>query len=542
MQGVSTIFGYPGSNVLDLYDELPGSGIRHILVRHEQAAAHAADGYARATGSPGVCMATSGPGACNLVCGIATAFMDSIPLVALTGQVPTDLIGTMAFQEADTPEIVRTVTKYAARITAPGDICSMIDKAFYLCRSGRSGPVLLDLPSDVLAADILNDLWDRPVAEYASSPPVSPAYRTNILKAATMILQAEKPVIYTGGGTILSGASAELVTLAELLGIPVVASLLGISSIPSDYPCYLGMAGMFGSVAANLALHETDLLIAVGVRFSDRICATGNPIAPQAQVIHIDIDPGEIGKNRAVDLPVIGDAKDTLSRIIKEIREKVPSPSRVRVSGENPRAASDPGSSGRIHPHEVITALSSMMDDDAIIVSEVGQNQMWTAQQFMFKKTGSYLTSGGFGTMGYGLPAALGASTGCPSRQVVLIAGDGSFQMNIQELATIAAYHVPVKIVILNNNSLGMIRQWQEQYYDRRYSFSDLPSPDFVRIGSGFGIDGMQIEDPADLHDGITTVLSSEGPFLLDARIDPEVNVYPVIPRGKTVHGMITGD
>lgn len=539
-QGVTTIFGYPGSTVLPIYDELPNSGLQHILVRHEQAAAHAADGYARATGQVGVCLATSGPGACNLVTGIATAYMDSIPIIALTGQVPTTMIGNDAFQEADIIGITKPITKQNYLVRTTSELSGVLDEAFHVARTGRPGPVLIDIPKDVSTGYGYNDCQkraNRQLQRHTPFPSLDPGI---IVRAAEMIQQAAQPVIYAGGGAISSQAAAEIRILAETVSIPVTTTLLGLGLIPADHPLNMGMVGMHGTVAANHAVSQCDLLVAVGARFSDRVCGTSGTFAPHASVIHIDIDPGEIGKNKPVDIPLVGDAKTILQQIIRQI-------TMTRRTGlwlnkiklwKKQALISDPDD-GCLHPQCVIRSLSRILNGNGIIVSEVGQNQMWTAQHFAFFKPRSFLTSGGLGTMGFGLPAAMGAYFARPDQTICTIAGDGSLQMNIQELATLAEYKIPVKIFILNNGYLGMVRQWQELFYDRRYSFTELPSLDFTRIAAAYGIEGMKVESPDMVDSSIQAALDTDTPFLIDFRIEREENVFPMIPAGCQNHEMI---
>jgi acetolactate synthase-1/2/3 large subunit len=541
--GVHTIFGYPGATVLPVYDELPGSGITHILVRHEQAAAHAADGFARAGGMPGICLATSGPGACNLVTGIATAYMDSVPVVAVTGQVPTNLIGTDAFQEADITGITRPVTKHNYLVRRTSDLPRIIDEAFSIATSGRPGPVLIDIPKDISAGvvpDNVPALDRKNKNEKSRKKGLSPGIDKKVERAARFIMEAQKPVIYAGGGVIASGAHEEIRCLADVASIPVTTTLLGLGLMPADHPLNLGMIGMHGTVAANYAVSECDLLIAVGARFSDRACGTSGSFAPHAAVIHIDIDTAEIGKNHPADVPITGDAKEILQLIIWQIRV---SRKREDWTGQITRwkkivPAFCPDD-GHLYPQFVITTLGSLLKGDAIVVSEVGQHQMWTAQYFNFSHPRSFLTSGGLGTMGFGLPASMGAYFARPDKTICLIAGDGSIQMNIQELATIAEYHIPIKICVLNNQFLGMVRQWQELFFEKRYSFTELPPVDFTRIAAAYGIRGMKVSDPEEVMPSIRKALDYNGPFLLDFRIEREENVFPMVPAGYQNHEMI---
>ena len=474
-EGVDIIFGYPGGVVLPIYDELYNSSLRHILVRHEQAAAHAADGYARASGRVGVCLATSGPGACNLVTGIATAYMDSIPIVALTGQVPTNLLGNDAFQESDITGITMPITKHNYLVKNTADLGKVVKEAFYIAGTGRPGPVLIDIPKDVST----NTVKAHPVPDKVTLRGYNPTYhghKRQIEKALNMIAAAQRPVIYAGGGVISSNASAELVDFATQLGIPITTTLMGIGCIPGDHPLNLGMLGMHGTEYANFAITESDLLFSIGVRFDDRVTGKVDTFAPHAKIIHIDIDPAEIGKNKRIDVPIVGDVKAVLNDMLLALKKSDATDAWLKKikhwRQHHPLKCPD---DGRLHPQFVIRQMSELLAGDAIIVSEVGQNQMWTAQHFCFKNPRTWITSGGLGTMGYGLPAAMGAHFARPDLPVFDVAGDGSIQMNIQEFGTIAHNKIPVKIAILNNRFLGMVRQWQELFYDRRYSFTEFP-------------------------------------------------------------------
>jgi acetolactate synthase-1/2/3 large subunit len=539
-EGVDTIFGYPGGVVLPIYDELYDSSIRHILVRHEQAAAHAADGYARASGRVGVCLATSGPGACNLVTGIATAYMDSIPIVALTGQVPTALLGNDAFQESDITGITMPITKHNYLVKNAADIDRVVKEAFYIAGTGRPGPVLIDLPKDVSTGEV----------DEASSPPAAislrgyqPTYEGHVRqidKAVDLIAEAERPLVYAGGGVILSGASAELREFIETAAIPVTTTLMGLGAIPGDHPLNLGMLGMHGTAAANFAVTECDLLVAIGVRFDDRVTGKIEAFAPNARIIHIDIDPAEIGKNKKVDLPIVGDVGRVLRAMLARMKKRGDTANWVNRTGtwkaQFPPAYRD---DDRLRPQYIIQQLSDLMKGEGIVTSEVGQNQMWTALYYCFRKPRSWITSGGLGTMGYGFPAAIGAHFARPGETVVDVAGDGSFQMNIQELATVAHNNIPVKVVILNNIYLGMVRQWQELFYDRRYAYTELSPVDFVKVANAYGVEGMRVEEKADVRGALETALSHDGPFVLDFRIEREENVFPMVPAGAAINEMI---
>ena len=539
-EGVDTIFGYPGGVVLPIYDELYDSSIRHILVRHEQAAAHAADGYARASGRVGVCLATSGPGACNLVTGIATAYMDSIPIVALTGQVPTGLLGNDAFQESDITGITMPVTKHNYLVKDAGDLDRTIQEAFYIARTGRPGPVLIDLPKDVTTGEVKGGGAAPGEVCLRGYQPTYQGHVRQIDKALDLVVQAERPLIYAGGGVVLSGASAELLEFAETAAIPVTTTLMGLGAVPGDHPLSLGMLGMHGTQSANYAVTECDLLIAVGVRFDDRVTGKIETFAPNAEIVHIDIDPAEIGKNKKVDVPIVGDVKAVLQALLRRMQKHGNTANWVaRVNAwkaQYPLAYRD---DDRLRPQYIIRELSDILKGEGIITSEVGQNQMWTALHYCFKKPRTWITSGGLGTMGYGFPAAIGAHFARPDVPVVDVAGDGSFQMNIQELGTVAHYRIPVKVMILNNMYLGMVRQWQELFYDRRYSYTELPPVDFVKIAHAYGVEGMRVDEKAGVREAIETALATDGPFVLDFRVEREENVFPMVPAGAAINEMI---
>jgi len=542
-EGVETIFGYPGGSVLPIYDELYDSDVRHILVRHEQAAVHAADGYARASGKVGVCLATSGPGACNLVTGIATAYMDSAPVVAITGQVPTSLLGRDAFQESDITGITLPITKHNYLVTRTEDLGRIVHEAFYIAGSGRQGPVLIDIPKDVTTGTADYDIDSDSLVSLRGYQPTLQGHSRMIEKAMNRIAMAECPLIYAGGGVISSGGSEELVRLAEKWNIPVTTTLMGLGGIPCDHPLSLGMLGMHGTESANYAVTECDLLIAVGVRFDDRVTGKVEAFAPNADVIHIDIDPAEIGKNKRVDIPIVGDVKIILRQMLHENENgSSPRPWNERVAQwkhDFPLVYPD---DGRLRPQFIVKELSDLLNGRGIIVTEVGQNQMWAAQHFCFRRPRQWISSGGLGTMGYGFPAAIGAAVACPEEPVFDIAGDGSFQMNIQELATVAQYNIPVKVVILNNQFLGMVRQWQELFYEKRYSFTELPPVDFVRVAEAYGVPGLRVDAPEDVRSALQTALDTDGPFVLDFRIEREENVMPMVPAGAAINEMILGE
>lgn len=543
-EGVDIIFGYPGGVVLPIYDALyKQDKIKHILTRHEQGAAHAADGYARATGKVGVCLATSGPGATNLVTGIATAYMDSIPMVAFTGQVVTGMIGKDAFQEADITGITLPITKHNYLIERTEDVARIVKEAFFIARTNRPGPVVVDLPKDVM---------DRSI-EYQAPPGqinirgyrVMKGFNSGqVLAAVELIKKAERPVLYAGGGVIASGASDELRELAEKRKIPVTTTLMGMGGFPSDNYLSLGMLGMHGTRYANYATGECDLLIAVGVRFDDRVTGNIATFAPHAQVIHIDIDAAEIGKNVAVHVPIVGQVKEVLSAINERL-EPVPgySPWHETIDRWKEEYPMRYGTScrGRIMPQHIIEKISDMTRGEAIITTEVGQNQMWAAQYYQFKHPRSFISSGGLGTMGYGFPAAIGAKLAFPDRPVIDIAGDGSIQMNIQELGTAVAYKLPVIICILNNQFLGMVRQWQSLFYDNRYSFTDISQqPDFVKLAEAYGAYGRRIKDMSEVDAALAEALTvKDRPVVLDFWVEREANVYPMVPPGGSITNML---
>ncbi|MCX6689744.1 MAG: biosynthetic-type acetolactate synthase large subunit [Methanoregula sp.] len=540
-EGVETIFGYPGGVVLPIYDELYDSPLRHILVRHEQAAAHAADGYARASGRVGVCLATSGPGACNLVTGIATAYMDSVPIVALTGQVPTNLLGNDAFQESDITGITMPITKHNYLVKSAGDLSRVIQEAFYIAGTGRQGPVLVDIPKDVstgLSADV--KLPEK--VKLRGYNPTYKGHKRQIEKALELLGHAERPLIYAGGGVISSNASPELVEFATLASIPVTTTLMGIGCIPCHHPLNLGMLGMHGTEYANFAVTESDLMIAIGARFDDRVTGKIETFAPHAKIIHIDIDPAEIGKNKRIDVPIVGDVKAVLQDLLLLMKKRDAHEIWLKkIKYWKQHHPLKCPKDGALHPQYIIRTLSDLVKDKAVIVSEVGQNQMWTAQHFCFHNPRTWITSGGLGTMGYGLPAAMGVHFARPDVPVFDIAGDGSIQMNIQEFGTIVSNKIPVKVVILNNMYLGMVRQWQELFYDRRYSYTELPPVEFVKIAQAYGIDGVKVESCDEVLPAFQAAIDCDGPFVMDFRIEREENVFPMVPAGAAINEMIGG-
>jgi acetolactate synthase-1/2/3 large subunit len=544
-EGVETIFGYPGGAVVDLYDELAKTDIRHILVRHEQGAVHAADGYARASGGVGVCLVTSGPGATNTVSGIASACMDSIPLVVFTGQVPSHLIGNDAFQEVDIVGITRPCTKHNYLVQRVEDLARIIKEAFYIARSGRPGPVLVDLPKDVVQGTTNY----KPV-KHIQLKSYNPTYEPNIKqlpKAIKLIKESQKPVIFTGGGVILSQASKELTRLARKIHAPVTSTLMGLGSFPAKDPLWLGMIGMHGTYRANMSSAECDLLIAVGVRFDDRVTGKTDTFAPSAKIIHIDIDPTSIRKNIPVTIPIVGDCKITLRKLNSLLaKEKMGNLKQKRKSWLNQIAewkATKPLAYEQkdvIKPQFVVEKLHKLTKGRAIITTEVGQNQMWAAQYYHFDSPNAFITSGGLGCMGFGLPAAIGAQIAHPEMLVVDIAGDGSIQMNIQEMATATQYNLPVKVVILNNSYLGMVRQWQELFYDRRYACTDLNhAPDFVKLAEAYGAVGLRATKPEEVETTLREGLSIKKPVIMDFVVEPEECVYPMVPAGAPITEML---
>jgi len=544
-EGVETIFGFPGGAVIDIYDELDRTDIQHVLVRHEQAAAHAADGYARAKGSVGVCLVTSGPGATNTVSGIASAYMDSIPVVVLTGQVPTKLIGNDAFQEVDIVGITRPCTKHNYLVRRTEDLARVIKEAFHIARSGRPGPVLVDLPKDVVQGKARY----KPLPE-PRMPSYKPTYKPHIKqlrRAIELIEQAERPVIFSGGGVILSGASKELTEFVKQLHAPVTASLMGLGSFPGTHPLWLGMLGMHGTYRANMAIGECDLLIGIGVRFDDRVTGKVDAFAPKAKIIHVDIDPTSIQKNIPVTVPIVGDCKialKELNRLLNEEKVKITRKSRKlwldqieKWKNTKPLRYEQKET---IKPQYVIERLYELTKGKAIITTEVGQNQMWAAQYYHFESPNCFITSGGLGCMGFGLPAAIGAQMACPDRLVVDVAGDGSIQMNIQELATAVQYRLPVKVVILNNRYLGMVRQWQELFYERRYSATDIEhAPDFARLADAYGALGLKATKPEEVDSVLEEGLKSPGPAMMDFWVAREEGVYPMVPAGAALTEML---
>jgi acetolactate synthase-1/2/3 large subunit len=533
---VDTIFGIPGGVIIPIYDELyQQDAITHYLMRHEQAAAHAADGYARATGKVGVCMATSGPGATNLVTGIATAYMDSVPLVAITGQVTTDLIGNDAFQEANITGITLPVTKHNYLIRDASEIPQTIKEAFHIASTGRPGPVLVDIPKDVQTTMVRFDYPKK--VHLPGYQPTYDGHPGQIKRAAKAISEAQRPVIYVGGGAKISGASEEVRALAEAILAPVTMTLMGMGVLPAEHPLSLGMLGMHGTRYANYAVTESDLIIAIGARFDDRVTGKIASFAPNAKIIHIDIDPAEIGKNVRVDIPIVGDVKRVLQKLMpmlkqtrtKEWMEKVHTWKR-----EYPLEFEETG----LKPQYVVREISRLCPD-AIVCTEVGQHQMWAAQYFSHRHPRNFISSGGLGTMGYGFPASIGAKIGRPDETVFDLAGDGSFTMNCQELATAVAYDVQVKVAIFNNGYLGMVRQWQELFYDRRYSATKLSEINFVKLADAFGAHGIRVDSASEVAPAIKEALSVSKPVIIDFRVEPEECVFPMVPAGAALNEIL---
>jgi acetolactate synthase-1/2/3 large subunit len=544
-EGVKTIFGFPGGAVIDIYDELAKTDIHHVLVRHEQGAVHAADGYARASGGVGVVLVTSGPGATNTVTGIASAYMDSIPIVIFTGQVPTQLIGNDAFQEVDIVGITRPCTKHNYLVKDTKDLARIIKEAFYIAQSGRPGPVLIDIPKNVAATKV-----DYTPIKKIQLKSYNPTYKPNmrqLSKAVSLIKNAKKPVVFAGGGVILSKASKELTEFAQKAKIPLTTSLMGLGAFPGTDPLWLGMIGMHGTYRANMSTGACDLMIAVGVRFDDRVTGKTDEFASQAKIIHIDIDPTSIQKNIPVTVPIVGDCKSTLGELnklmdkedmgnLKEKRKKWLDQIEEWKSTKPLAYVQEKV----IKPQYVVEKLYELTEGKAIITTEVGQNQMWAAQYYHFDKPNHFITSGGLGVMGFGLPAAIGAQLACPKKIVVDIAGDGSIQMNIQEMATAAQCGLPIKVVILNNSYLGMVRQWQELFYEKRYSQTCMKhAPDFVKLAEAYGAVGLRATKPDEVEKVLKKGLSTPKAVIMDFVVEQEECVYPMVPAGAPITEML---
>jgi len=539
-EGVEVVFGISGGAVIHLYHALPEYPIHHVLMRHEQAAAHAADGYARATGKVGVCLATSGPGATNLVTGIATAHMDSSPMVAITGQVATPFIGKDAFQEVDITGITLPITKHNYLVTDINELAMTIKEAFYIARTGRPGPVLIDIAKDVQAAEL--EYEEPSEVSLPGYQPVLTMDTSQIKQAAHLINRAETPLILAGHGVILAGAEAELRQLAEKAQIPVVTTLLGISALPETHPLCLGMGGMHGEAYANQALQQADLVMALGCRFDDRLTGPVNTFIPRAKIIHVDIDPAEIGKNMMCDLPIVGDVGNVLQALLPMV-EAASHPAWLEQINEWRRESASRDilnqETDELVPQYVVRQIWHATGGQAIVVSDVGQNQMWEAQYFLHDRPRGLLSSGGLGTMGFALPAAIGAQMGHPDQMVWATVGDGGFQMNIQELATVVQERLPLKMAILNNGYLGMVRQWQQIFFEGRYSGTPLLGPDFAKVAQAYGISGLTVTEKPQVVPAIEQAMEVDGPVLIDFRIVQEENVYPMVAPGSAIHEMI---
>lgn len=544
LEGVECVFGYPGGAVLYIYDALYGfTDFHHLLTRHEQGAIHAADGYARASGKVGVCIATSGPGATNTVTGIATAYMDSVPLVVITGNVVSSLIGTDAFQEADITGITMPITKHSYLVRNVEDLPRVIHEAFHIANTGRKGPVLIDIPKDVSAAKTLFEPVQN-VHLRGYQPTVKPN-RLQLDKLAAAIQESERPVILAGGGVVYAGAHEALLEFVNTTQIPITTTLLGLGGFPSGHELWMGMPGMHGTFTANRSIQEADLLISLGARFDDRVTGKLDGFAPHAKIAHIDIDPAEIGKNVNTDIPIVGDVKNVLELLIPLVeragkadawREKI-----AKSSQENPFKYKD--SDTVLKPQWVIELLNETTEGQAIVTTDVGQHQMWAAQYYKFNQPRSWITSGGLGTMGFGFPSAIGAQMAAPDRLVISINGDGGMQMCAQELAICAINNIPVKVVVINNQVLGMVRQWQELIYENRYSFIDLAgSPDFVKLAEAYGVKGLRATNKEEARQAWQEALDTPGPVLVEFVVEKGENVYPMVPQGSTIDQMLLGE
>jgi acetolactate synthase I/II/III large subunit len=544
-EGVEVVFGLPGGANLPTYDAFYDGGIKHVLVRHEQGGGHAAEGYAKATGKVGVAIGTSGPGATNLVTAITDAMMDSVPTVFLTGQVRTELLGTDGFQEADTIGITMPIVKHSFMIQHPLELPRTLHEAFHIARSGRPGPVVIDIPQDLSRAEINYEPVDD--VRLPGYQPTTEGNQKQIRLAAKALANSRRPVIYAGGGVVNANAAVELAELVTADRFPCTCTLMGLGAFPASHPQWLGMLGMHGTRAANYAMDEADLICAVGARFDDRITGKLSEFAPRAKFIHIDVDPAEISKNVPAHIPIVGDAKNILPRLVAEYRALETDASRLEEwwgrIGEWRRRyplSYDDTTDAEIKPQRMVQALSEATGGDCILTSDVGQHQMWAAQYFGFEQPRRWINSGGLGTMGFGLPAAMGAQVGCPDQVVCCLAGDGSVQMNIQELATCTEYGIPVKVFVMNNGYLGMVRQWQELFWDKRYSHVDMGQwPDYVKLAEAYGATGMRLEDKATLVDGMKEAIATEGPVVIDVRVTREENCYPMIPAGQPARNMV---
>ncbi|MEJ7718787.1 MAG: biosynthetic-type acetolactate synthase large subunit [Thermoleophilaceae bacterium] len=544
-EGVDTVFGIPGGANLPTYDALYDGGVRHILCRHEQGAGHAAEGYAKASGRVGVALATSGPGATNLTTAIADAVMDSVPCVFITGQVRTDMLGTDGFQEADVTGITMPIVKHSSMIRDPRDIPREIHEAFHIARTGRPGPVLVDIPQDLSRADI--DYEPNPALQLPGYQPKSEGNVKQIRLAAKALANARRPVIYAGGGVVSADAAAELTELCTSDRFPVTLTIMGLGAFPAPHEQWLGWLGMHGTRAANYAMDEADLICAIGARFDDRVTGKLSEFAPRAKFIHIDVDPAEISKNVPAHIPIVGDAKRILPKLVREYRALTADSSRLdawweRIHGWQERypLTYEDSEDEEIKPQYMIEAIHEVTGGEAILTSDVGQHQMWTAQYYPFSAPRRWINSGGLGTMGFGLPAALGAQVANPDATVVCVAGDGSLPMNIQELATCVMEDIPVKVFLMNNFYLGMVRQWQELFWERRYSAVDMgTSPDWVKLAEAFGATGLRATEKSTLLDTMRQALETPGPVVLDVHVSKEENVYPMIPAGAAARDMV---
>lgn len=531
-QGVEVIFGYPGGSVLEIFDALCDSSINHVLVRHEQGGAHAASGYARALGKAGVCLATSGPGATNLVTGIATAYMDSVPLIVITGQVPKAMVGTDAFQEVDITGITAPVTKYNYLVQDVRDLAKTVAEAFYIAQSGRPGPVLIDIPRDVAMA--LEKFTPHGKVDIRSYKPNLKGHPTMIKNALKLLKEAQNPLICVGGGVICSQASLEVQELVSKLDTPVVATLMGLGAFPGDDPRFLGMLGTYGNASANMAVQNCDCFLALGMRFDDRVVGNPEKFAPQAKIIHIDIDPAEIGKNIAIDVPIVGDIKNILQEMLGQLGENASKKKKDNVQHREVQIQEG------LNVPWVLRKLKEVAKEDLILTTDVGQHQLWTAQHYTFNNPRTLISSGGLGTMGYGIPAALGAQLAQPDKDVVVITGDGSFQMGMPELGTIAELDLPIKIIIFNNNTLGMVRQLQHHYCGQRYAGVKFKkTPDFMQLAKAYGAEGYRIEGPEEVSDILKKALSNNKFTIIECPINPEDLVLPIVLSGSGLDEMV---